>query len=186
MGKTVWVTYRKRPMRKVIIPISVVILSVIGASCGGSNSAEPASSAAASTSDVDVTSPPANSEPSTATEVPPSNTPDGGNGEFVIDAFEKSFATNNVECSVIDGATYVYGIASADSTATLSWEGTSRANAYVTWGLTGDDGYIPFPETFVVNVAEDGLSGTFTGDFYLPNVADINRRPFVGTFECGT
>ena len=186
MGKTVWVTYRKRPMRKFIIPISVVILSVIGASCGGSNSAEPASSAAASTSDVDVTSPPANSEPSTATEVPPSNTADGGNGEFVIDAFEKSFATNNVECSVIDGTTYVYGIASADSTATLSWEGTSRANAFVTWGLTGDDGYIPFPETFVVNVAEDGLSGTFTGDFYLPNVADINRRPFVGTFECGT
>jgi hypothetical protein len=173
-------------MRKFIIPISVVILSFIGASCGGSNSAEPASSAAASTSDVDVTSPPANSEPSTATEVPPSNTADGGNGEFVIDAFEKSFATNNVECSVIDGTTYVYGIASADSTATLSWEGTSRANAFVTWGLTGDDGYIPFPETFVVNVAEDGLSGTFTGDFYLPNVADINRRPFVGTFECGT
>ena len=186
MGKTVWVTYRKRPMRKFIIPISVVILSFIGASCGGSNSAEPASSAAASTSDVDVTSPPANSEPSTATEVPPSNTADGGNGEFVIDAFEKSFATNNVECSVIDGTTYVYGIASADSTATLSWEGTSRANAFVTWGLTGDDGYIPFPETFVVNVAEDGLSGTFTGDLYLPNVADINRRPFVGTFECGT
>jgi hypothetical protein len=173
-------------MRKILIPISVVILSVVGASCGGSNSAEPASSAAASTSDVDVTSPPANSEPSTATEVPPSNTPDGGNGEFVIDAFEKSFATNNVECSVIDGATYVYGIASADSTATLSWEGTSRANAYITWSLTAGDGYLPFPETFVVNVAEDGLSGTFTGDFYLPNVADINRRPFVGTFECGT
>ena len=104
----------------------------------------------------------------------------------VIDAFEKSFATNNVECSVIDGTTYVYGIASANSTATLSWEGTSRANAYVAWGLTGDDGYIPFPETFVVNIAEDGLSGTFTGDFYLPDVTNINRRPFVGTFECGT
>lgn len=186
MGKTVWDTDRKRPMRKILIPISIVILSVIGASCGGSNSAEPASSAAASTSEVDVTNPPVNSEPSTATEVPPSNAPNGGNGEFVIDAFEKSFATNNVECSVIDGATYVYGIASADSTATLSWEGTSRANAILSWGLTGDDGYAPFPETFVVNVAEDGLSGTFTGDFYLPDVTNINRRPFVGTFECGT
>ena len=186
MGKTVWDTERERPMRKIIIPISIVILSVVGAGCGGSNSTEPASSVAASTSEVDVTNPPVNSEPSTATEVPESNAPAGGNGEFVIDAFEKSFATNNVECSVIDGATYVYGIASADSTATLSWEGTSRANAYVTWGLTGDDGYIPFPETFVVNVAEDGLSGTFTGDFMLPDVTNINRRPFSGTFECGT
>ena len=173
-------------MRRIFVPVSLAIVSIMSASCGGSNSTEPASSAAASTSEVDATSPPANSEASTPTEVPPSNAPDGGNGEFVIDAFEKSFATNNVECSVIDGATYVYGIASADSTATLSWEGTSRANAYVTWGLTGDDGYIPFPETFVVNIAEDGLSGTFTGDFFLPDVADINRRPFSGTFECGT
>ena len=173
-------------MHRIFVPVSIAIFSILSASCGGSSSTEPASSVAASTSEVDVTNPLVNSEPSTATEVPESNAPAGGNGEFVIDAFEKSFATNNVECSVIDGATYVYGIASADSTATLSWEGTSRANAYVTWGLTGDDGYIPFPETFVVNVAEDGLSGTFTGDFYLPNVADINRRPFVGTFECGT
>lgn len=186
MGKTVWDTDRERPMRKILIPISVVILSFVGASCGGSSSTEPASSVAASTSEVDVTNPPATSEPSTATEVPPSNAPDGGNGEFVIDAFEKSFATNNVECSVIDGATYVFGIASADSTATLSWEGTSRANAFITWGLTGDDGYTAFEETFVVNVAADGLSGTFTGDFYLPDIANINRRPFSGTFECGT
>ena len=173
-------------MRRIFVPVSIAIFSIMSASCGGSNSTGPASSVAASTSEVDVTNPPATSEPSTATEVPPSNAPDGGNGEFVIDAFEKSFATNNVECSVIDGATYVYGIASADSTATLSWEGTSRANAFLTWGLTGDDGYAPFPETFVVNVAEDGLSGTFTGDFYLPDVTNINRRPFVGTFECGT
>ena len=173
-------------MRPIIVPISVVILSFVGASCGGSSSTEPASSVAASTSEVDVTNPPATSEPSPPTEAPQTNTPTGGNGEFIIDAFEKSFSTNNVECSVIDGATYVFGIASADSTATLSWEGTSRANAYITWSLTAGDGYIPFPETFVVNVAEDGLSGTFTGDFYLPNVADINRRPFVGTFECGT
>ena len=173
-------------MRRIFVPVSLAIVSIMSASCGSSNSTEPASSAAASTSEVDATSPPANSEASTPTEVPPSNAPDGGNGEFVIDAFEKSFATNNVECSVIDGATYVYGIASADSTATLSWEGTSRANAYVTWGLSATEAYIPFPETFVVNIAEDGLSGTFTGDFFLPDVADINRRPFSGTFECGT
>ena len=186
MGKTVWDTDRERPMRKILIPISIVILSVVGAGCGGSNSTEPASSVAASTSEVDVTNPPVNSEPSTATEVPPSNAPDGGNGEFVIDAFEKSFATNNVECSVIDGTTYVYGIASANSTATLSWEGTSRANIYLVWGLTGDDGYMPFPGTLVVNISSDGQSGTFTGDFMLPDVTNINRRPFSGTFECGT
>jgi hypothetical protein len=173
-------------MRKIIIPISVVILSVVGAGCGGSNSTEPASSSVTDSTEVDVTDTPMNSEPSTATEVPESNAPAGGNGEFVIDAFEKSFSANEVQCSDIDGTTYVYGIASANSTATLSWEGTSRANAYVAWGLTGDDGYIPFPETFVVNVAEDGLSGTFTGDFMLPDVTNINRRPFSGTFECGT
>ena len=173
-------------MHRIFVPGSIAIFSILSASCGGSSSTEPASSVAASTSEVDVTNPPVNSEPSTATEVPESNAPAGGNGEFVIDAFEKSFATNNVECSVIDGATYVDGIASADSTATLSWEGTSRANAFITWGLTAGDGYIPFPETFVVNVAEDGLSGTFTGDFMLPDVTNINRRPFSGTFECGT
>jgi len=158
----------------------------MSASCGGSSATAPTPSAAAGTSEVDATNSPADSEPSTATEVPESNAPAGGNGEFVIDAFEKSFSANDVQCSDIDGAAYVYGIASANSTATLSWEGTSRANAYVTWGLSSTEAYIPFPETFVVNIAEDGLSGTFTGDFFLPDVADINRRPFSGTFECGT
>ena len=117
-------------MRKILIPVSVEIFSVVGAGCGGSNSTEPASSVEASTSEVDVTNPPVNSEPPSPTEVSQSNAPAGGNGEFVIDAFEKSFATNNVECSVIDGTTYVYGIASADSTATLSWEGTIAMASY--------------------------------------------------------
>lgn len=173
-------------MRPIIVPISVVILSFVGASCGGSSSTEPASSVAASTSEVDVTNPPATSEPSPPTEAPQTNTPTGGNGEFIIDAFEKSFSTNNVECSVIDGTTYVFGIANADSTATLSWEGPDHANIYLVWGLTGTDGYLTFPETLVVNISSDGQSGTFTGDFYIPDVTNINRRPFSGTFECGS
>ena len=96
-----------------------------------------------------------------------------------------AFSTH-VECSVIDGTTYVFGIASADSTATLSWEGADHTNIFLVWGLTGDDGYMAYPETLVVNISSDGQSGTFTGDFYLPDVTNINRRPFSGTFECGT
>jgi hypothetical protein len=45
---------------------------------------------------------------------------------------------------------------------------------------------MPFPGTLVVNISSDGQSGTFTGDFMLPDVTNINRRPFSGTFECGT
>ena len=180
-------------MRRIIVPISIAILSIVSASCGGSSTSTANPTTTTTTADpsaIDETSLPANGEtptdPSSTDPASISAAPTTGSGEFVIDAFEKSFSANDVQCSDIDGATYVYAIASANSTATLSWEGTSRANAYVTWGLSSTEAYIPFPETFVVNIAEDGLSGTFTGDFFLPDVADINRRPFSGTFECGT
>ena len=177
-------------MRKIFVPISLAILSILSASCGGSSTSTAEPTTTADPSAIDEASLPANGEtptdPSSTDPASISAAPTTGSGEFVIDAFEKSFSANEVQCSDIDGATYVYAIASANSTATLSWEGTSRANAYITWGLTAGDGYIPFPETFVVNVAEDGLSGTFTGDFMLPDVTNINRRPFSGTFECGT
>ncbi len=176
-------------MRKIFVPISLAILSILSASCGGSSTSTAEPTATADPSAINEASLPANGEtptdPSSTDPASISAAPTTGSGEFVIDAFEKSFSANEVQCSDIDGATYVYAIASADSTATLSWEGTSRANAYISWGLSAVEAYIPFPETFVVNIAEDGLSGTFTGDFFLPDVADINRRPFSGTFECG-
>lgn len=180
-------------MRRIFVPISIAILSILSASCGGSSTSTANPTTTTTTADssaIDVTSLPANGEtptdPSSTDPASISAAPTTGSGEFVIDAFEKSFSANDVQCSDIDGATYVYAIASADSKATLSWEGTSRANAYVTWGLSATEAYIPFPETFVVNIAEDGLSGTFTGDFFLPDVANINRHPFSGTFECGS
>ena len=180
-------------MRRIFVPVSIAILLILSASCGGSSTSTANPTTTTTTADpsaIDEASLPANGEtptdPSSTDPASISAAPTTGSGEFVIDAFEKSFSANEVQCSDIDGATYVYAIASANSTATLSWEGTSRANAYITWGLTAGDGYIPFPETFVVNIAEDGLSGTFTGDFILPDVANINRRPFSGTFECGS
>ena len=180
-------------MRRIFVPVSIAILSILSASCVGSSTSTANPTTTTTTADpsaIDEASLPANGEtptdPSSTDPASISAAPTTGSGEFVIDAFEKSFSANEVQCSDIDGATYVYAIASANSTATLSGEGTSRANAYITWGLTAGDGYIPFPETFVVNIAEDGLSGTFTGDFILPDVANINRRPFSGTFECGS
>jgi|GEM_PF-2973113 len=180
-------------MRRIFVPISITILSIVSASCGGSSTSTANPTATTTTADpsaIDEASLPASGEtptdPSSTDPTSISAAPTTGSGEFVIDAFEKSFSANEVQCSDIDGTTYVYGIASADSTATLSWEGTSRANPIISWGLSATEAYIPFPETFVVNIAEDGLSGTFTGDFFLPDVADINRRPFSGAFECGT
>ena len=123
-------------MRRIFVPVSIAILSILSASCGGSSTSTANPTTTTTTADpsaIDEASLPANGEtptdPSSTDPASISAAPTTGSGEFVIDAIEKSFSANEVQCSDIDGATYVYAIASANSTATLSWEGTSRATA---------------------------------------------------------